>query len=182
MPRDLRATRALLGGLMHGRFVVLGGALVRRSALVELGGFDEKIRGGADDFDMLARLSERGGFAHVAEPMFVRRWHSQNYTNAVVMVEESLAVIDRIVSRHPELAEAARSGRALRLYRRATEALISGDSKRARADYRRAIGERKRQPRAWMGLALACLGGVSAGPLALWRRSHGVQKKPFRGA
>jgi glycosyltransferase involved in cell wall biosynthesis len=170
LPRDMDAPQSVLAALVREKFVVLGAALVRRTVLVEIGGFDEHIRGGSDDFDVLVRLAERGGFAHVPGARFVRRLHAENYTSAELMIGESLAVIDRAASRHPWLGPAARRGRARKLYRRASDALAAGLPGRAREDYLRSLHERPWQPRAWLGLALAATGRVGSAALGLWRR------------
>lgn len=170
---DNLATEALLAAMLREKFVVLGAALIRRNGFDDTGGFDESIGGGSDDFDMLVRLAERGGFARVSQPLLVRRLHAENYTNAELMIDESLAVIDRVKSRHPALARDARIGRGRKLYRRASDALAAGRSASARSDYRRALREWPWQPRAWVGLAIASSGGLGAALLEPWRRSRG---------
>lgn len=56
--------------------------LIRKSALMETGGFDPRLdRHGKDDIDLFLRLAERGGrFAHAAEPLAVRRLHEDNFS------------------------------------------------------------------------------------------------------
>ena len=167
---------ALLAALVREKFVILGAALIRRRALLAAGTFDESIRGGSDDFDMLVRLAERGAFAHVPEPLFLRRLHAANYTSAELMIEESLVVIDRVGVRHPGLGRAVRIGRARKFYRRASDALVIGAHARARADYARALRAWPWQPRAWLGLALCAAGPVGRALLAGWRRMRGERR------
>ena len=168
--RELGAPPSLLDAMLRERFVVLGASIMRREVLVEIGGFDARIRGGSDDFDALVRLAERGGFVHIDGEYFVRRLHGQNYTNAELMTDESLAVIDRTVARHPGLAPAGRRGKAQRLYRRASDAIVEGLTARARADYVESLRLCKWQPRAWLGLALSSRGGLGTALAARWRR------------
>ncbi len=170
IPRELGAGRPLVAAMLRERFVVLGACIIRRAVLVEAGGFDEKIRGGSDDFDVLVRLAQRGGFIHVAGAMFMRLLHGQNYTNAELMTDESLAVIDRAVALFPDLAPEARIGKAQRLYRRATDAMLAGRIERARADYKGSIRLRKWQPRAWLGLVLSHGGPLGTAVAARWRQ------------
>jgi glycosyltransferase involved in cell wall biosynthesis len=172
LDNELRAPRSLLAAMLRARFVVLGASIIRRAVLVEIGGFDEKIRGGSDDFDVLVRLAERGGFVHIEGAHFVRRLHGQNYTNAELMIDESLAVIDRTVVRHPELAADGRMGKAQRLYRRASDAIVQGRTSRARADYAESLRLYKWQPRAWLGLALSSSGGLGTALAARWYRNR----------
>ena len=161
---------ALLAVLLRDRFLALGAAMIRRGALLAAGPFNEAIRGGSDDFDMLVRLAEHGAFARVPQPLFVHRLHGGNFTDSEKMVDESLAVIDRVVARHPSLANAARVGRSRRLYRRASDALIAGNVERARADYRTAVREWRWHARAWAGLAIASNRPLRAMLLACWRK------------
>jgi hypothetical protein len=168
----------LLGALLREKFVVLGAALIRHSEFAVTGGFDEAIRGGSDDFDMLVRLAERGGFVHVPQSLFVRRLHDKNYTSADLMIGESLAVIDRVASHHPGLASDARIGRGRKLHRRASDALAGGRSAPARADYLQALREWPWQPKAWMGLALASSGRFGPAVLSPWWHFRGIHKKP----
>jgi len=168
--RVLDAPRSLLGALLRERFVVLGASVIRRAVLVEIGGFDERIRGGSDDFDVVVRLAERGGFVHIDGAHFVRRLHGQNYTNAELMIDESMAVIDRLLVRHPDLQADGRMGKARRLYRRASDAMVQGRTARARADYVASLRLYTWQPRAWLGLALSSSGGLGTVLAARWYR------------
>ncbi len=175
VPPDLRALRgvALLDRLVADNFVPLGASLVRRRALEAAGPFDESIRGGSDDFDMITRLAEHGRFVFTPSLAFARRLHAENYTSAVRMIDESLRVIDRVEARHPELKRAARVGRARKLYRRARDVHAAGDARGAAKDYRAAIAAWPRLARAWMGLALCSLGPLGDAVSKAWMRRGG---------
>ncbi|HEU4364229.1 MAG TPA: glycosyltransferase family 2 protein [Candidatus Krumholzibacteria bacterium] len=172
VPRDVhRIDRgALLRGLIADNFVTLASALIQKRVIDATGPFDEAIRGGSDDFDMVIRLAETCRFAFAPEVALVRRLHGENFTSSLRMTEESLAVIDRAVARHEGLAAAARVGRARKLYRRGTDLFIAGERARAAADYRRAVREWPWHLRAWVGWA-ACRLGVDGGAMwSAWRR------------
>ncbi|HXT59882.1 MAG TPA: glycosyltransferase [Pirellulales bacterium] len=62
-----------LGALPH------PGAMIRRSALAEIGGYREPYYG-AEDFDLWLRLAERGRLANLPEPLIKCRVHPQNFT------------------------------------------------------------------------------------------------------
>jgi glycosyltransferase involved in cell wall biosynthesis len=162
VPRDLPALSGtkLLARLVADNFVPLGASMIRRRCLAAVGPFDESIRGGSDDFDMITRLAERGRFVFVPQRGFARRLHDDNYTRAERMIAESLQVIDRVEHRHPEVARAARVGRGRRLYRRARDVQATGNVRDAARDYRAAIAAWPWQARAWLGLALCGLGPV----------------------
>ncbi len=169
-------TRALLSRLLADNFVVLGSALVRRSVLESAGGFDESIRGGADDFDMVLRLAEHCRFAYLPQALLVHRLHGENYTDSRRMTDESLAVIERVQQRHPELARAAEIGRARALYRRAADLHLAGDRRAASRDYYRVLSCRAFVLRACAGLVLCAAGPVGNAIGAAWiRKRRGIE-------
>jgi len=161
---------SLLARLVAGHFVNLGSALMQRSVVEAAGRFDESIRGGSDDFDLMLRLAERTRFAHVARTFFVHRIHGWNFTDSQRMTDESLAAIDRVEQRHPGLRRAARIGRGRMVYRRAADLHVAGQRRRAAADYRLSLAHWPLQPRAWLGLALCALGPAGAAASSLWVR------------
>ena len=61
-------------------------------------------------------------------------------------------------------------GKAQRLYRRASDAIVQGRTARARADYVESLRLYKWQPRAWLGLALSSSGGLGTALAARWYR------------
>lgn len=164
---------ALLAALVAGDFPPLGSILVRRETVRRAGGFDETIRGGTDDFDLVVRLAEQCRFAGVGRAVYVRRLHGGNYTSARRMADEALAVIGRVEARHPEVAHAARTGRGRQLYRRAVERHLAGDRAGAAADYRDAARARPWNVRIWLGRLLCGLGPVGDALVRRWVRARG---------
>ena len=61
-------------------------------------------------------------------------------------------------------------GKARRLYRRASDAMVQGRTARARADYVASLRLYTWQPRAWLGLALSSSGGLGTVLAARWYR------------
>jgi glycosyltransferase involved in cell wall biosynthesis len=60
--------------------IPLGSAMLRRSVLTEVGGFDESFRH-SEDMDLLVRLRERGiGIAILPQIIHYRRFHGGNLT------------------------------------------------------------------------------------------------------
>jgi len=162
----------LLARLLADNFVVLGSALIRRSVVDAAGAFDETIRGGSDDFDMILRCAEHCRFAYLPQALFVHREHGANYTDSRRMTDESLAVIDRVQRRHPELARAADIGRARALYRRAADSQLAGDRRAAVRDYRRVLSYRALVVRACAGLALCAAGPLGDAIGRAWMRAR----------
>ncbi|HEU4928319.1 MAG TPA: glycosyltransferase family 2 protein, partial [Candidatus Krumholzibacteria bacterium] len=160
VPERLRelAPEELLASIVQDDFVRLGASIIRRRCLDAAGPFDEAIRGGSDDFDMIARLADVCSFAHVPERLFIRRLHDENYTKAERMMDESLLVLDRIEQRHPGIEHALNVGRYKRLYRRARAFQMAGQPAQAARDYRLTLRTRPWHPRACLGLMLCALG------------------------
>jgi glycosyltransferase involved in cell wall biosynthesis len=136
---DKLDTDALLARLITHHVVTLGSALVRAECIRRAGLFDETIRGGSDDFDYIIRLAQCCRFTYVNEPLLVRRLHGENYTRAQKMVPDSLKVLERLVSKRPQLKRAARQARSRFLYLRARELHAGRERSRAMAVYRDAI-------------------------------------------
>ena len=78
LPRNMKTLRQEI--LVHN---VLGNpsmVMVRRSALAEVGVFDEKIRWG-QDWELWQRLVERYEVGVIPEPLTVYRWHKDNLSH-----------------------------------------------------------------------------------------------------
>ncbi len=170
---DRMTTTELIARIVADNFIRLGACTIRRSAIAAAGRFDERIRGGSDDFDLVLRVAEQGRFVHAPHDVLLRRLHDANYTLAERMIEESLAVIDRTEQRHPSIARAARLGRGRKLYRLASDQYVAGARDRAHRDYGRAIAAWPWQPRAWLGWTLCALGPIGNSVVRGWRRIHG---------
>ena len=168
---------SLLALLIAGQFPPLGAVLVRRTMLESAGGFDESIRGGSDDLDIMVRFAEHGRFARVARPVFVRRVHGENYSSAERMTNEALAIIDAVAGRHPEIRRAARAARGRQYYRRATERYLGGDRNRAAEDYRYATSAWPWNARAWTGRLLCGLGPIGEILARAWARRRGIHEQ-----
>ena len=164
------APEELLSFIVQDDFVRLGGCVIRRRSVDAAGPFDETIRGGSDDFDMIARLADVCRFAYVPERLFMRRLHDENYTKAERMMDESLVVIDRIAERHPGIERALNVGRYKRLYRRGRAFQMAGQPAQAARDYRRTLRVHPWHPRAYFGLMLCALGPAGNVVSRWWQR------------
>lgn len=92
-------------------------ALVKRSCFEEVGGFDETMRSGYEDWEFWLRLAERGYRGiRVREPLFVWRRHCRT-----TMVMES-------IKRHDELYAQIMLRRGKLYMERGTEAMVLANS------------------------------------------------------
>jgi glycosyltransferase involved in cell wall biosynthesis len=77
--------------------------LVRRERFEAVGGFDESMREGYEDWDLWLRFVERGWRGvRVTEPLFVWRRHSDS-TMVMNVIRNHEALYAAIRARHPEL-------------------------------------------------------------------------------
>jgi glycosyltransferase involved in cell wall biosynthesis len=84
--------------LIHGNFVTMSSALMRKKLFIESGGFfeDASVRG-VEDWDLWLRLSRCGTFERSMDPLVKYRIHSSGISrNIRRMCEAQLSVIDRV--------------------------------------------------------------------------------------
>ena len=98
--------------------------VVRRDRFLEVGGFDESMRLGYEDWDLWMRFADRGWRGvRVAEPLFIWRRHS-----AVTMIADAVARHDELygalVARHHAFFDS----HAVEIIRLANGLLRSGDA------------------------------------------------------
>lgn len=98
--------------------------VVRRDRFLEVGGFDETMRLGYEDWDLWMRFADRGWRGvRIAEPLFIWRRHSHN-----TMIADAIARHDELygglVARHREFFDK----HAIEIIRLANGLLRSGDA------------------------------------------------------
>lgn len=106
-----------LEALCLGNFIGNGSSpLVRRDALLEVGGFDPDLRRrgaqGCEDYKLYLRLAERWTFALVPEPLTGYRAASDNMSSDVARMYRSFALVSHdMAARHPHLRDRLKTGR-----------------------------------------------------------------------
>ena len=79
-----------------GNFILPSAVLIRRDCLLDVGLFDENLRG-PEDFDLWLRLSLKSRVAFTPEPLVIRRVYDRNLTeDDENMVAESLKMWEKI--------------------------------------------------------------------------------------
>jgi len=130
-----------LRALYRANFITTASALVRRECFVELGLFDEKIRGGADDFEFWLRLATRYRMHQLSVPVAVRRVHGGNYSaDAPRMYGESMGYVERFGREREELADLVEPKLAWMHARLGSHYRNDGRYAHARASYRASLG------------------------------------------
>ncbi|MEM9003507.1 MAG: glycosyltransferase [Cyanobacteria bacterium P01_F01_bin.86] len=90
--------------------------LIRRDALVEIGGFDETLKA-AEDWDCFLKLARQHRFAVVPEAhVFYRQPTTSMSTNFIRQEQECLRVMERALQQSPERLEPLRSLSLSKLY------------------------------------------------------------------
>jgi len=95
----------VLKALFMNNFVPMITTMVRRECMDTVGLFDERIRGGADDYDFCLRLATRYAVQYIDMPLAVRQIHFANYSNPERFFEDELLIIDKMVEQTPLLAK-----------------------------------------------------------------------------
>lgn len=92
--------RALFGG----NFIPLIAALARTRCVTAVGGFDESIKGGADDYEFCLRLVSRYRIAYVPGAVASHRTHEHNYSaNFERLVSDNFQFLTALAARHTKL-------------------------------------------------------------------------------
>lgn len=173
-PRNLESLSSseLLRALLMRNFASLGSALLRKAALDRVGGFDESLRGGSDDFDLFVRLAAVCRFALIPRPLLIRREHGGNFTRAQRIAPDALRVLARVAAERPELRRAAALGASGCHFEVARELQIAGERERALAAFREALRAAPRLKPA-LGWLLCKAGPLGDRALSRWARARG---------
>jgi glycosyltransferase involved in cell wall biosynthesis len=147
--------RAMFCYLTHRIGISVCTFVVRRTALLAAGGFDETIRLGVD-WELWLRLALRHVFVYYDRSLATYHRHSSNISRLVgaeLGAGESVRLLKRLLAKEPSLAPDERacleSGLADRLQGWGYVAFDRGDYALARARCAESLRLRKARPRAW---------------------------------
>ena len=150
--RDLAAggARALDRLLRRGNVIPFITVLVRRDALLEAGGLDERYTGGTDDSELMLRFATRGARFLLASPgrrvAALHHHTGRNYSDPARWIDEEARAFDELASRHAGLGARLDIGRSRSHFRYARHLAHRGEHDRAIVHYREAA----RLDRAWL--------------------------------
>lgn len=145
------ATGDVLRELFMNNFILTSAALVRKSALLEAGGFNATHRVN-EDVDLWLRIAEHHKFGCIEEVLvkYRRATGTLTRTHPYACLQRDLEIIDYWVRRRPDLFPAdsrqVRRGRALTLARIGAQHLSDRQFAEARRVHRRAVRIGKRDP------------------------------------
>ena len=128
----------LLHELLRGNFIALPAALVRASALEELGPFDPQLPC-FEDWELFLRLAERFEFEY-AERELVRAHESARSVNRASSATQARA-FEHILDKHRRRIERDPTAHAWFLFHVAHHLCLAGDVERGREYHRRALRE-----------------------------------------
>lgn len=146
----------------RGNFILTSTAMVRRSALRAVHGFDRSLRIN-EDVDLWFRLAEQFEFDYVPEVLVRRRLlaHSLMHSNTLGVWQSDLDLIDRWVQRRPDLfpddSSWVRRRRALTWSRLANTYLHRRAFGESRHAFLNAVKYGKLDARTWMRGLSACV-------------------------
>ena len=154
------ATGDVLRDLFMNNFVLTSATLVKKSVLLDAGGFDPAHHVN-EDVDLWLRVAEHHKFGCVEEVLvrYRRATGTLTRTYPYACLQRDLEIIDYWVQRRPDLFPAdsrqVRRGRALTLARIGAQHLSDRQFAEARRAYHRAIGMGQRDPATLLRAAAA---------------------------
>lgn len=111
----------VLAPLLAGNFIPIETSLFRRSAFLEVGGFEPRWRF-LEDYDLVLRLARRWRVGYVDRVLASYRIHERNLSHDIVgILEEHVALLEELPARFVELGAAERARCAAELARRRGE-------------------------------------------------------------
>lgn len=144
----------ILKRILLQNFITTSSIVLKKACFEKIGLFDEKITY-AEDFDMWIRISKEFEFDYVEEPLVKHRIHensiSGNYT-AVIMG------LERLMAKHNKLFTAKRKAYSNHLLQLGVAYCYSGNIKRGRKAFIKAIELNPSDIRLYYNLAISMLG------------------------
>lgn len=145
-PSDVCAVRRLTAQILReGNVVPVLTGLVRRTAFDAVGGFDETLRRGCEDYDFWLRISARFRAAYVEEPIAIYRLHEtgffvSNFPGWHEGVERVHARVEREHGGDAEILDALDFARNRVFIGLGKHLLSTGDRAGARKAFTKALG------------------------------------------
>jgi glycosyltransferase involved in cell wall biosynthesis len=159
-------------------FIPMSTVVVHRKCFEIVGLLDERILGGADDYEFFLRISAKYLIRYIDRPLAIRRLHPGNYTDAVKMSIDQQMITEIVVRSCPELAPLKRKKYASIYNTLGKHFLCIHDSSNAKACFRLAIRMKPGDAGYWFGY-LEYLIAVYCGEQARMR-VHSLGKKLLR--
>ena len=75
-------------------------AMFKSECITEVGGFNEEITWGGDDYDLWLRLANRFKFAYINKVLGIKRVHNDNYSQTERMIKGEIQLINSIVKKY----------------------------------------------------------------------------------
>ncbi|MCE9637459.1 MAG: glycosyltransferase [Planctomycetes bacterium] len=144
-PVNAAAARRLTAQILReGNVVPVLTGLVRRTAYDALGGFDETLRRGGEDYDFWLRISARYGAAYIDDPIALYRLHEagffvSDFPGWHVGIERVHARVEREHADDPEVLDALDFARNRVSVGLGKHLLHTGDRVGARAAFTKAV-------------------------------------------
>ncbi len=164
----------LLKAFFMKNFIPIISVMIRRYCFDEAGGFDERIRSGADDYELCFRLAKKFRLAHIAEPLAVKRVHGENYTDIKKLFPDDLMILGQVLEEFPEMAD-LRNRRLSDLYDKLAACYLrEGELERAKKVYRQSAKYHRSNVKAYVGMLLSSLGGLGKAMARRWVSNRSI--------
>ncbi len=165
IPSDLNSLprEDQLRALFVGNFIPLISSVVRRECFDTVGLFDERIRGGTDDYEFCLRLAEHHRIHYLPETVAVHWTHGENYSaNLERLLSDSFRFLTELAHRHSSLLRLLRPRLAQLHLDLAKYHLHEGNAPEARTALEESLLCGGRSPTLFVVLALSRLGTLGS--------------------
>jgi len=113
--------------------------MFKRKCIKEVGGFDENILWGGDDYELWLRLANKFKFAYINKVLGIRRLHRNNYSATERMIRGQMQLIEEVVKKYHFLNKYKQKSIAQRLYQLGRYKQLIGNFAEAKKIYFKAF-------------------------------------------
>jgi glycosyltransferase involved in cell wall biosynthesis len=138
IPKDFNALprEEVFEALFLHNFIPMITVMVPRACLQRVGGFDERLRGGADDYDLCLRIAAEYRLCYLDRKLAVHRLHERNYSDDLLFIRDELVIMEKMCRRYPRLSSLRDRKMGIIYARLGDSLMLEGKKDLARRYYR----------------------------------------------
>jgi len=125
--------------LFMNNFIPIVTVLIRKQCFDNLGFLDEKLIGGADDYEFFIRLASTFRLKYQMYPLAIRREHKDNFSKMERFLKDEIFILEKTIKRQPQLQELKKFKLAELYYRLGRDYQIQENFHKAKKQFSKAI-------------------------------------------
>jgi len=125
--------------LFMNNFIPIVTVLIRKQCFDNLGFLDEKLIGGADDYEFFMRLANNYRLKYIDYPLAIRRLHKDNFSKMERFFKDEIFILEKTIKRQPQLQELKKIKLAKLYYRLGRDYQIQENFYKAEKQFSKAI-------------------------------------------